>query len=263
MSTQELDTSTITINVRHPRTQYSDKEREFLRSKLAIALRWLDSFSSAVHNDHVPVEPFLNKLSFDRFADAFSFTALGTSGLFAINGMNISCGEATIGPFQMGFRDGSTYTIIRNLKSNLGRPNIALVPVRLSMDALIKAKLIPTNETIYSHELLAKYLLTFYICRAVHSANLPGGPGVYVSSFLNSYKFYFDYLQYLNIYVTELEFNNPNTGNPMTQVVWESRDFILKLLQNEMDLERFFFDTASYIKELQGSTRAIAAVKSN
>ena len=46
----------------------------------------------------------------------------------------------------------------------------------------------------------------------------------------------------------------------MTQVVWESRDFILKLLQNEINLERFYFDTVNYLDDIQSTTRTAATV---
>lgn len=257
MSVQNLDTSTISIDLRHPRTQYSEEERKILRRQLAIVLKWYDQFVKTFDPKAASLEDLL-KTGFSTLSERVSSTLFGRTGLFPINGMNISCGEATIGTFAMGCRNGGTYNfpVCATTTSNAEMRNIRMRHEDLKKAGLIKKQ----KEEEAAHELEAKILLLFYVYRAVTTAHQGGGHGVYISSFLQQYHFYHHYLKHLNLYVTELDFNNPNTGNHMTQVVWESRDFILKLLQNEINLERFYFDTVNYLDDIQSTTRTAATV---
>lgn len=259
-TTQDMNTSTVSINVRHTRGKYTDKEKQVLKEQLKIAFKWLDGFfDDCLPYGHV-------KYNFVKLLDDFPITSLlgyfppnllGLLGCFPITSMNISCGEATIGVFAKGIFRESYLNIITAAHTTLdyNRPTMRNTNSSVKFPSYY-------DEHTTPHSTLAKLLLVFYVYKAVELANHPRGQGVYVSSFLTKgYQFYHNYLKHLNIYVTELEFSNPNTGNDMIHVTWESRDFILKLLQNEIDLEAFFFDTDNYIKSLTTEARAVVAVK--
>lgn len=260
-NTKEMETSTISINVRHPRGQYSATEKQHLVKQLDIALRWWDEFfnTHAVKgNKRINLRDLL-AVSMDHLKAYFPPTHICTLGVFPLAGMSISCGEATIGQFQAAgvYNNITLNAYYEHEQSSTRQPIFRTVGTQINYPQL------PLNqEDTRPHSNLAKLLLTFYVYRAVCLAFGPSGQGVYVSSFrANGYKFYHDYLKHLNLYVTELEFTNPNTNNEMVQVVWESRDFILKLLQNEIDLEAFYFNTEEYIKGLTASSRAVTAVR--
>lgn len=265
-----METATVSINVRHRREDYTEQEKAILIDKFKIACRWLTSFfkevvTPAKGDQLIDFEQFLKVGGLKDFLSYFNYTSIASLGFFPANGINISCGEGTVGTFvHNGVTEGRSFYVpvfksdtpltdnnYRGPRSN----NYQLVNYRVAYKDKTKRE----NAEEASKN-LAKLLLTFYIFRVGSLVNSPNGIGVFTSSFLNMYYFYHNYLKYLNIYVTELEFNNPNTNNEMTQVVWESRDFILKLLQNEIDVERFYFDTDAYIKDLKALTRA-AAIK--
>ena len=265
-----METATVSINVRHRREDYTEQEKAILIDKFKIACRWLTSFFKEVATpvkgeQFIDFEQFLKVVGLKEFLSYVNYSTIASMGYFPVSGMNISCGEGTVGTFvHSGVTEG------RNMNIPVFKSGIPLTDndyryprsggfqlVNYRVTYKDKSKAGSSDEASKN---LAKLLLTFYIFRVGSLVNSPNGIGVYTSSFLNMYYFYHNYLKHLNIYVMELEFNNPNTNNEMTQVVWESRDFILKLLQNEIDVERFYFDTDAYIKDLKGLTRA-AAIK--
>jgi len=143
-----------------------------------------------------------------------------------VNGFSLSCGECTIGTFYSGISDFGDIGMLRSTN--------------------VKAKI------------LATYILLISYARQLHRTGFCLMHTTMVK--ISGYEFYYKVIAKYGLALSEIEFNNTNTGRTLSAVNYLTDDVADKICNQELDLEELFLlpdfidykDSSSYLfKDLQ------------